>query len=314
MSAPKPCAPLPQLLAVVTGLWLLGLGSARAQMSVTMEPTKKLFVAYEPVTVTVSITNRAGRDIVLASKGTPWLSFNVTDSNGNLLSPAGRTTFEPVMIPAGQMLSRKIKVNSMYPMGREGLYRVNASVYFPQLDRYFQSQPSTIQISDGRELWRQVVGVPEGREGEGTYRRYTLLSFNTGSERLLYIRVQDERTGAVFATFSLGQFIAIREPEWTIDGQNQLHIMQMGAPRTYAHTVIDVDGQVVARKVYYEANGQRPQLVPTGTGEIVVTGGISEEDANRNPLGPGIHMISERPEGIGGPEATAVPKEKPARP
>ena len=300
----------PMVVLAVAGLWLGLTGASRAQMSVTMEPTKKLFVAYEPVTVTVSITNRAGRDIVLASRGTPWLSFSVTDSNGNLVSPGGSTSFEPVMIPAGQMLSRKINVNSMYPMGQKGIYRVSASVYFPQLDRYFQSQPSTIQISDGRELWRQVVGVPEGQEGEGTYRRYTLLSFNTGSERLLYVRVQDDRSGAVFATFSLGQFIAIREPEWTIDGQNQLHILQLGAPRTYAHTIINVDGQIVARKVYYEATGQKPQLAPTGTGEIVVSGGISEEDANRNPLGPAIHMISERPEGLAGPGiATPSPSE-----
>jgi hypothetical protein len=298
------------LFLAAAGLWLVWAGVSQAQISVTMEPTKKLYVAYEPVTVAVSITNRAGRDIVLASRGTPWLSFSVTDSNGNLVSPGGSTAFEPVMIPAGQMLSRKINVNSMYPMGQKGIYRVSASVYFPQLDRYFQSQPSTIQVSDGRELWRQVVGVPEGREGEGTYRRYTLLSFNTGSERLLYVRVQDDRTGAVFTTFSLGQFIAIREPEWTIDGLNQLHILQLGAPRTYAHTIIDVDGQVVSRKVYYEATGQKPQLAPTGTGEIVVAGGISEEDANRNPLGPAIHMISERPEGLGGPEiATPLPAE-----
>lgn len=296
------CLSLPPVwLVVASGIWLWAAGPVGAQISVSLEPSKKLYVAYEPVTVTVSITNRAGRDIVLASRGTPWLSFNVTDSNGNLVSPGGPTSFEPVMVPAGQMLSRKINVNSMYPMGQKGIYRVSASVYFPQLDRYFQSQPYTIQVSDGRELWRQVVGVPEGREGEGTYRRYTLLSFNTGSERLLYVRVQDDRTGAVFATFSLGQFIAIREPEWTIDGQNQLHILQMGAPRTFAHTVIDVDGQVVSRQVYYEAGGRRPQLAPTDTGEIVVAGGISEEDATRNPLGPAIHMISERPEGLGGP-------------
>jgi len=195
-----------------------------------MDPTKKLYVAYEPISVNVAITNRAGRDIVLASRGTPWLSFSVTDSNGNLVAPSAATSFEPVMIPAGQMLSRQITVNAMYPMGQKGIYRVSASVYFPQLDRYFQSQPTAIQVSDGRELWRQVVGVPEGREGEGTYRRFTLLSFNTGSERLLYVRVQDDHTGGVFATFSLGQFIAVRDPEWTIDGQNCLHVLQLGAP------------------------------------------------------------------------------------
>jgi len=314
---------LPLLAAT---LWFALVSGASAQLSVVMEPAKKLYVAYEPVSVTVSITNRAGRDIVLASRGTSWLSFQVTDSAGNMVSPGGNTAFEPVIIPAGQMLTRKINVNSMYPMGQKGIYRVSASVYFPQLDRYFQSQPTTLQISDGRELWRQVVGVPEGREGEGTYRRYTLLSFNTGSERLLYVRVQDDRSGAVFTTFSLGQFIAVRDPEWTIDSENRLHVLQLGAPRTYAHTVIDVDGQIVAREVYREGNGTRPQLVPSGTGDIVVAGGVSETEANRSPLGPAIHMISERPEGLPGgrapqpiapgaalaPDARTVPDSAPA--
>jgi hypothetical protein len=217
------------LQPLAAGLIWFALGAAAsAQLTVVMEPAKKLYVAYEPVTVSVSITNRAGRDIVLASRGTSWLTFQVTDSAGNVVAPNASTAFDPVMIPAGQMLARKINVNSMYPMGQKGIYRVSASVYFPQLDRYFQSTPSTLQISDGRELWRQVVGVPEGREGEGTYRRYTLLSFNTGSERLLYARIQDDRSGAVFATFSLGQFIAIRDPEWTIDSQNRLHVLQLG--------------------------------------------------------------------------------------
>jgi len=105
------------------------------------------------------------------------------------------------------------------------------------------------------------------------------------------------------------EFIAVRDPEWTIDGQNCLHVLQLGAPRTYAHTIIDVDGKVVSRKVYREGAG-RPQLVPTGTGEIVVAGGVSEEEAARNPLGPTIHMISERPEGLpGGKTLTQPPGE-----
>jgi hypothetical protein len=295
-SVPR-CFRFPGFLAAAF-LVLLAVPGARAQLTVTMQPSKKLYVAHEPIAVDVAITNRAGRDIVLAGRGTPWLSFSVTDSNGNLVSPSGPNQFEPVMVPAGQMLSRRIAVNGIYPMGQKGLYRVSASVYFPQLDRYFQSQPVTIQVSDGRELWRQVVGVPAGREGEGTYRRYSLLSFNTGSERHLYVRVQNDRSGAVLATFSLGQFIAIRDPEWTIDRENRLHVLHLGAPRTYAHTVVDVDGEIVSRTVYREEAAGRPQLAPSGDGDVVVVGGISEEEAARNPLGPAIRMISERPDGL----------------
>ncbi len=308
MMPPPPAAPVPRFPPsrwAVPLLWFGLLAGAQAQLSVTLQPNKKLYVAHEPVSVTVSITNRAGRDIVLAGRGTPWLSFNVTDSNGNLISPSGPNQFDPVIIPSSQMLTREIAVNSIYPMGQKGLYRLSASVYFPQLDRYFQSHPTTIQVSDGRELWQQVVGVPPGREGEGTYRRFTLLSFNTGSERHLYVRVQNDRSGAVLSTFSLGQFIAIRDPEWTIDSENRLHVLHLGAPQTYAHSVIDIDGKVVSRDVYRERAGSRPQLAPSGVGDVIVTGGLSEQEASRNPLGPSIRMLSERPEGLPRPGRTS---------
>lgn len=272
---------------------------AAAQISVTLEPTKQIYVAHEPVYAVLTITNRAGSDVVLRGPGNaPWLAFEVIDSQGHLVSPSKNVDYEPVIIPAGQTLQRKFAINQTYSMSTKGLYRVRANVYFPNLKQYFNSKQNTIHVSDGRELWHQVVGVPSGREGEGTYRRYTLLTFTNGTEKNLYIRVHDERTGAVYATFSLGQVIMVRNPERTIDQQNRLHLLHMGAPRTYAHTVIDVDGKVVSRDIYREDGGNRPQLAPSGVGDVVVVGGISQAEDEANPLDADIHRLSQRPGGL----------------
>ena len=115
----------------------------------------------------------------------------------------------------------------MYPMGRQGSYRIRVGVYFTQLDQFFNSKEETVQIADGRKLWHQVLGVPEGQGRAGTYRRFTLLTFHSGAEKELYIRVQDERSGAVLTTYSLGQVIMIRDPHVTIDTSNRLHILHM---------------------------------------------------------------------------------------
>lgn len=294
-SLPKPVRSLGALLA----LSLFLLPDAQAQLVVSMKPMKKLFVAYEPVEMEISILNRAGRDVVLAGKGaTPWLNFQITYDSQHLISPQESTGFPPVMVPAGQALSRTIALNHLYPMTRQGLYRIQASVYFPQLDTYFNSAPETIQVAEARELWHQVVGVPEGHEMAGTYRRYVLMTFNDGARKLLYVRVQDEKSGTVRTSFSLGQVIMIRPPEWIIDVQNALHVLHTGAPHTYAYTVIDVDGKVLKREAFHEEEGSRPKLSASNDGSVLVIGGISEQQARQDPLHAEVRKISERPEGL----------------
>lgn len=273
--------------------------SAQAQIVVNMKPVKKLFVAYEPIQVEVSILNRAGRDVVLSGKGaTPWLTFQISDQSEHLISPEESTDFPPVMVPSGQVLSRTISLNHLYPMSRQGLYRVQASVYFPQLDRYFNSTTETIQVSEAQPLWSQVVGVPEGHEMAGTYRKYMLMTFSNGTQKQLYVRIQDERTGTVRTSFSLGQVILIRPPEWIIDVQNSLHVLHMGAPRTFAYTMIDVDGKVQKREIYHEEEASRPRLSSSNDGTVLVLGGLSDEKARQDPLQAEVRKISERPEGL----------------
>ncbi|MEO0444933.1 MAG: hypothetical protein AAF191_02535 [Verrucomicrobiota bacterium] len=289
---------MPLWLLMGMASFVVGHQTVQAQLIVTAEPSKKLYVAYEPVMVKVSILNRAGRDIVLADKGsTSWLTFQVTDSTGHLLSPHSRTSFEPVLIPAGQMLSREIPVNASYSMTRRGLYRIQASAYFPQLDRYFPSRAKTLQITEAKEMWSQAVGVPEGHPKAGTFRRLVLSNFHDGAKKFLYLRIQDEESGVVYASFSLGQVILVRKPTWNIDRKNQLHVLHMGAPQTYAHSVVDVDGKIVSREIYYEKNGI-PSLVSDGSGGFLISGGISEKEANRDPLEADVRKISERPEGL----------------
>jgi len=293
----------PYLFAVL----LFGLvQSSFGQISVSCEPVKKIYVAHEPVDVTVSILNRAGRDLVLNGKaGGPWLTFSVYDGQGHMISPRVGEDFEPVIIPSGQALKRNIPLNSLYTMSRKGLYRVNANVYFAPNDRYFPSRPVSIQISDGVPFWSQVVGIPDGYDNAGEYRRLTLMIFNTGTEKHLYFRVQDEETGAVFATYSLGKVITVRDPQQMVDRENRLHILHMGAPQTYQHTIVSPTGEVIGRDVYREGGMGRPRLSPIENGDIIVLGGVSQEEEEMTNRGSNIRKLSERPPGLPTPQMMA---------
>ncbi|MEM7012566.1 MAG: hypothetical protein AAF585_13910 [Verrucomicrobiota bacterium] len=290
---------LPILLLALVAVFTFA-PRAQAQISVQMQAEKKIYVAYEPLNMIVAITNRAGRDVVLSGPSGDsgsWLSFEVTDDKGYLISPKRAINFEPVIIPAGQTLQRKIPINRAYPMARKGEYRIKSNVYFPQLRKYFNSREQRIQVSDGREIWNQVVGVPQGREGEGTYRRYSMMTFSNGAKKELYLRIKQEENSAVRATYSLGPIITVRSPEFTIDKENRLHCLHMAAPRTYAHTVIDVDGVVVNREVYRE-DVNRPKLAAAGVGDVVVVGGVSEKEDAASPIDADIRRLSERPKGM----------------
>jgi hypothetical protein len=294
----KRLLPLVSLLAMVA---VFGKTSqVQAQIQVSFELDKKVYMSHEAVAGKLLITNSAGRDVVLEGRnGASWLDFQVTDSGGNLMSPVpGRPGLEPLVLGAGQTLEKKVYVNQRYPMGRLGMYRVRASVYFPPLGRYFRTRIQSLQITEGRELWSQVVGVPPGYKGEGTYRKYSVLRFDQQSQKEIYFRLSQADTGVVLTTYSLGKLLMVTDPEMGVDRQNRLHILHMGAPQASAHTVIDVEGKAQPQEFYFSEGENRPRLVRVASGEIVVEGGIPEEMQDSVYERDEFHKLSELPPGM----------------
>src|SRR5689334_14843976 len=98
-----------RLIPALVGV-LLAAGSAVAQIEVQVRSAKENFLVYESLPVTVSVRNYSGRTIQLEDTADkPWLGFLVT-SEGNSLVPAQAKLGggEPVLIPAGQTISRTI--------------------------------------------------------------------------------------------------------------------------------------------------------------------------------------------------------------
>jgi len=283
------------LLMFVALMWL---PSALAQVQVTFEPAKKVFIAHEQIRGKITIQNLSGQDVVLdGNRGDGWLNFAVTH-NGRTIprSPEGKKA-SPTLLKASEDYVVTASVSNAYPIFSEGTYRIKAQVYFPPLRRYFESQISTVVVSDGQPFWTQVVGVPTGNPGAGSIRRHELLFFNGGQrKREVYYRLSDNDTGRVRRAYSLGSYLGVREAEKALDAQNRLHVLHMNAPQAYAYTVIDTSGKPEDQSFFFEDNGSRPQLMKSG-GQIVVQGGITEEE-KQAPFDNGFHKISERPPGM----------------
>ncbi len=271
-----------------------------AQIRVDLKISRRLFIAYEPVIATVSITNLTGRDVMLDSvEGQQWFSFQITTGEGSLVPPR-QPDYElpPLMIPAGQTLKRKVDLNALYPINDFGLYRVRASILFPEMHRYFSSAQSNIEISEGKVIWQQTVGVPNNMPGAGSNRVISLLTFRQPKDNMLYVRIEDRDADLVYATIPVGRILSNNEPQVQLDLGNQVHILQVAGPKNYLYTQVGLNGEWLGQTTYNETKN-RPHLAKLKNGNVEVKGGQVEMPVAQTGAGAGTGpKLSDRPKAL----------------
>ena len=273
--------------------------SLQAQVLVELKISRHFFMAYEPVLATVSITNQAGRDILLQDADSQkWFSFNIFNGEDSPVGPRDLNyKVSPLTIPAGQTLKRKINLNELYPVNEFGLYRIRASVYFADLHKYFSSAPTSIEVSEGKLVWQQVVGVPEGQSGAGSTRVISLFSFRLPEQNQLYARVEDRDAGIIYCTHSVGRILELEAPQAVLDVQNQLHLLQLTAPKTYVYTRIGLNGELLEQTAYNQLKAA-PHLKKMANGNVAVIGGQIEQPKNESIPVQKVPKLSDRPAGL----------------
>jgi len=266
-----------------------------AQIQVDLRLRRLQHVTYEPVTVTLTITNLAGRDVDLRNAdGQPWFGLEVTGSEGQPIAPVTTDNKQlPLKIEAGKRVTQKINLTSLYPVYDFGTYHVRAHVYFADLSRFFYSRTKVFEVTDARPIWQKTVGIPEGAPGPGSARTYSLLTNRFPDHTSLYVRVEDKDSGIVYATYSLGRAIAFNEPQAELDRANQLHVLHCATPRCWAYSRVGLNGELLARSSFMEMK-TRPRLFHAADGAVGVRGGMLESRAapsarNRAP------KLSDRP-------------------
>ncbi len=290
------------------------LSTAAAQIQVNISLSRNLYMIYEPVICTVSITNLAGQELRLAD--TPkdkWFGFQVETMSGRPL-PTVQSGYrnEPLTIGPGQTIRRSVNLTPLYPITEFGSYRIRASIFVPELNRYFSSSPLSMEVTEGRVLWEQTVGVPPDKGLPGKDRTYTLLTHRLPSSTRLYLRVRDKERGIVYATTQLGRFLSFGNPEVRLDRSNEIHIIHNMAPKEFLYSHFGLDGKVRKQQAYQDW-GSRPVLVPTTDGGISVVGGTAY-DPKATPPERQLPGLGDRPVPVPAPGATPTPKREDSRP
>jgi hypothetical protein len=265
----------PSILALVTGALLLAGAAeqAAAQVRVDISFKRKLYVMYEPLIATVTINNLSGRPLLLEnSDHHRWFGFNIEAADGRIVPPINPDyALAPAAVGPGEKLTRSVNLTPLFPLHDFGLYRVKAAVYVSSFGRYFSSPPLAVEITDGRPIWQEVVGLPGG-EGKPELRTITLLAHKLSRSTRLYVRIEDRERGRVYATHQLGQFLTFGRPEVMLDVDNQIHILQNTLPKQFLYTHLGLGGEVLGQQAYREA-GSRPTLAKKEGGTVGVKGG-----------------------------------------
>ena len=265
----------PSILALVAGALLLAGAAeqAAAQVRVDISFKRKLYVMYEPLIATVTINNLSGRPLLLEnSDHHRWFGFNIETADGRIVPPINPDyALAPAAVGPGEKLTRSVNLTPLFPLHDFGLYRVKATVYVSSFGRYFSSPPLAVEITDGRPIWQEVVGLPGG-EGKPELRTITLLAHKLSRSTRLYVRIEDRERGRVYATHQLGQFLTFGRPEVMLDVDNQIHILQNTLPKQFLYTHLGLGGEVLGQQAYREA-GSRPTLAKKEGGTVGVRGG-----------------------------------------
>jgi hypothetical protein len=282
-------------LCILITIFLFVIATAQAQIQVELSFKRLQYIAHEPILATVKIANNSGRDIDLRDdSGQHWFGFEINAGEGRLLAPLRTETAEPPLhIEAGKTVTRKVNLTTLFPVHDFGAYHVRANVFFPDLNKFFYSTTKVFQVSDARAIWQKTVGVPDGTDGAGEVRTYSLLSNRFPDHTSLYVRVENKDTGAVYTTYSLGRIIASIDPQAEIDRANQLHVLHCAAPRSWAYSHVGLNGELLAHSTFLETK-TRPRLRHTSDGSIAVNGGMLDVPVAETKRSPA-PKLSDRP-------------------
>jgi len=278
---------------VFTALFLVAL-PAQGQIQVDLKFKRLQYIAFEPVIATVTITNLAGRDILLRDANEQhWHGFEVTASEGRVLAPIKEASEPPLKIAAGTSVTRKINLMPLFPISDLGVYHVRANVFFADLNKFFYAPAKVFEVTTARPIWQRTVGDPSG----GGVRTYSLMTNRFPDHTSLYVRVEDKEHSLVYSTFSLGRVISFDEPHAEVDRRNQLHILHCPAPRVWSYSVIGLDGRLLKHTNYSETQSS-PHLRRGADGTVVVVGGMLDASMAPTASGKPAPRLSDRPADI----------------
>ncbi len=263
------------------GLWLACLAAAltpvSAQVTVELTLEQDQFLPAESLPLAVRITNRSGQDLRLG-RGEDWLTFSVEAREGEVVPKLGEVAvggeFE---LESSRVATLRVDLAPYFALSQPGRYSVTATMQIKDWNESVRSQPKGFDIIEGARLWEQAIGVPNLGSATNALpeiRKFILQQANYLKSQLrLYVRLTDASGARTFRVLPIGPMVSFGRPEPQVDKFSNLHLLYQEGPHSFNYTVINPEGEIIARRTYDYAD-KRPRLQPDADGKVLVAGGV----------------------------------------
>ena len=138
-----------------------------------------------------------------------------------------------MILQPGETMKRTVNLTELYQMVDYGMHKVRANIFLSGANRYFSSNGDNVELTEGRLIWKQTVGVPGELTEEPSSRTFSLLTLQQDKGKYLYVRVVGEEDGIIYGCYSLGKLVADINPETHFDRGNNLWVLQLVGQKTY---------------------------------------------------------------------------------
>ena len=272
---------------------------AHGQLAVGLNIKRRMYMMYEPMLATVSVTNNSGRELMLddTDQG-QWFSFAITTREGRTVPPRNPDyKLEPLHMQPGETVKRTVNLTELYQISDFGMHKIRANILLSGADRYFSSNSETVELTEGRVIWKQTVGVPSTElTQEDTSRTFTLLTLEHEDGKYLYVRVMGVDDDVVYGCYSLGKLIDGIKPETQFDRGNNLWVLQLVGQKTYFLSKIGITGEFQGQSTYVTPKA-KPYLRKLADGTLQMVGAVRQERVATQDAPP-VPKLSDRPAGL----------------
>lgn len=269
-------------------LWLLTAGASWAQtggVKVELALEQEQFLPGEDLRVAVRITNLSGQTLAMGGEA-DWLTFQL-EALDNYLVPK---TSEPSVtgefsLKTSTTGTKRVNLAPCFNLQRPGRYRVTAQVKIPEWNEEISSGTKTFDITKGTKLQTIEFGVPAAPNSPNRkpeVRKY-ILQQAQAKEMQLYVRLTDESEATTFKVLPIARMMSFSRPEAQLDQFSNLHLLHQTGQKSFNYTMINSDGQMVARQTHDYSGNSRPRLKIQEDGHINVSGGFRRDSPTDLP-------------------------------
>lgn len=297
------------MLLILAGVFLSV--PAFARISIGLESDRKSYIQYEPINITVKLTNYTGNTLNFGDENKPKGSFKLLIGRKSKYGERDKIVERNdivgnLRLRAGTTRTLTFQVNNMYNFHDAANYRIRAQIGHQRLGDDYQSSAVNIDVRSGINVWTRTIGVPsyedveekvvKRSDGDGEQpiqkRDVSLRRVHLAGEEIYALRVEDEER--VYNVARLGKFIHGNKPMCRVDAMSNIFTLIQVKSKLFACKIFDFNGNLMEED-YYVSETTVPALHRSpSTGTVTVVGGrkaVEGEDYVKTSDGIGVREL-----------------------